>query len=228
MLAAGSVVTVTVVTQPQVAEAADDREAAVITAAAAPEPVAEPSVVEPPPPPPVTIPDLRGQTVDDAMRLLTEAGLTVGTRSDEASNDAGLGTVMVQRPPASETAPAGSAIDIVVIARRVTPTLTGLSLDEARKTLTDLGLTTRVERVRANRGERDDVVVGQEPDAGQPVDSGSAALLRVATTTPKRLFGGEELYKTQGRRCVQVCQDAGLIWKNEWTGGSTNLCTCHF
>lgn len=198
-----------------------------MTTAAAPDPVAEPPVVEPAPPPAVTIPDLRGQTVDDAMRLLTEVGLTVGTRSDEASNDAGLGTVVAQRPPASEMALAGSAIDIVVIARRVTPTLTGLPLDEARKTLTDLGLTARVERIRASRGERDDVVVGQEPGAGQPVDSGSAALLRVATTTPKRLFGGEELYKTQGRRCVQVCQDAGLIWKNEWSG-STNSCTCHF
>jgi beta-lactam-binding protein with PASTA domain len=190
---------------------------------------ADASVVEPAAPAVamVTIPDLRGQTAERAAELLAEAGLTLGGRKDVANNDVGLGTIVGQAPDSTQAVAKGSTVDLIVAVRRTVPQLTGLTLEAAQQTLLQLGLTERVERVRAAAGERDDQVVKQQPAAGADIEPGTPAVLTIAIVSPKRLFGGERLHQTNGQRCIQVCKEAGLKWNRSWSG-ATNSCTCEF
>jgi hypothetical protein len=200
--------------EPSVATAARDVEA----------PEAEPAPA-PAAPVMVAIPDLRGQTVERATELLADAGLVVGSRTDDASNDANIGTVLAQKPDSTQQVTKGSPVDLTVAARRAVPPLTGIMLREAQQTLVRLGLTPRIERVRAPAGERDGQVLGQQPAAGVHIEPGGETVLTVASVAPKTLPGGERLFETGGRRCVEVCTRVGLTFKNRWNG-KANTCTC--
>ena len=219
-LARGSVVSLTVaIAAPPVARVPD----AIETAASS----------TPPPPvgiPQVTIPDLRGQTAERAAALLAAAELAVGATTEVAANDAALGTIVSQEPAASQTIDKGSPVRISVATRRTTPELTGLSLPQAREQLKTLGLSPGIERVRAGRREPDDRVLRQTPAAGSEIAAGGEVSMIVATAAPKRVNAGEPLLYTTPRqvpdRCAKACQELGLRWTKEWSGGQTNTCTC--
>jgi serine/threonine-protein kinase len=190
---------------------------------------ADPAAPASPPAAPavVAIPDLRGQTAERAAELLAAAGLTVGSRSEDASNDVSLGTVLAQKPDATQSAAQGSSVDLIVAARRLAPPLTGATLDDAQQTLGRLGLTQRVERVRASARERDNQVIGQQPAAGTALAPGGELVLSVATVAPKTVSGGDQLFRTNGQRCVEICRKLGLTFKGQWSG-ARNTCTCEF
>jgi beta-lactam-binding protein with PASTA domain len=174
-----------------------------------------------------TVPDLQGQTVDRAAALLAGANLTVGGTTEVASNDVTLGTVTAQAPTASQTIAKGSVVQLTVATRRLAPELVGRNLKAAEEALTRLGLMRRIERVRAAARDTDETVVKQTPAAGSELDAGGEVALTIAIVTPKRIDGGESLFRTGGQRCRQVCTEAGLKWTTGWSG-SANTCTCDF
>jgi len=64
--------------------------------------------------PAVLVPVLVGRPVDDARRLIVEAGLTVGQISVDSRAVELPNTVTLQDPGAGESAPAGSAVRLIV------------------------------------------------------------------------------------------------------------------
>jgi beta-lactam-binding protein with PASTA domain len=170
-------------------------------------------------------PDLKGQTPERAAELLTAAGLKLGTTTDVAANDAELGAVISQDPVPGQNLSKGSAVNIIVASRRKVPVLAGLELRQAQTELTRLGLTAQIERVRASRGEKDDQVRTQLPAAGAEIEKGGQTQLTVAVLAPKKVPGGDGLFKTNGQRCIQVCKDLSMKWNGQWTG-ATSTCIC--
>jgi beta-lactam-binding protein with PASTA domain len=197
-----------------------------LTVAAPPAPV-EAAADPPSPAAPETAsnPNVKGQTPERAAELLNAAGLKLGVRSDVATNDFELGAIISQDPAAGQDLAKGSAVNITVASRRKVPVLAGLELRQAQAELTRLGLTVQIERVRASRGEKDDQVRTQLPTAGAEIEKGGQAQLTVAVVAPKRVSGGEGLYKTNGQRCLQICKDLGMKFTGQWVG-STSTCTC--
>ena len=162
-----------------------------------------------------------------ANELLSAAGLKLAAPNEVASNDVSLGTVISQDPAPKQTVAKNFQVNITIAARRKVPELVGLDLQKAQAELTRLGLISRVDRVKASRGESDNHVVKQSPGPGQEIENGGETQLTIAITAPKNVSGGEGLFKTNGQRCVQVCKDIGLKWTGRWSG-SSSTCACDF
>jgi len=65
-------------------------------------------------PEPVRVPDITGQTEDDAKTLITEAGLKVGTISENTSETIPEGHVVSQDPPSGTEVEKDSKVDFLV------------------------------------------------------------------------------------------------------------------
>lgn len=80
------------------------------------------------------VPNLLGESVEDAKGHLTPLDFRIGTLSERRS-DAPPGTIVEQIPKAGVSALPGTAIEIVVAAPPVVPDVLGSDLDEAEATL---------------------------------------------------------------------------------------------
>lgn len=132
----------------------------------------------------VAVPELVGKTLDDAARLLKEAGLERGRI--ELRDDTQVGLVLAQNPQAGTPAEKGSGVDLVVgrqaeIARAQVPNLREATLGEARTALAEARLT-----LGEVTGPQNGRVVEQKPAAGTVVAAGTPvaiALARAPTPT---------------------------------------------
>ncbi|MHC4619015.1 MAG: PASTA domain-containing protein [Planctomycetota bacterium] len=80
----------------------------------------------------VSVPDVVGMTSADANTTISGRGLAVGTMNYEYSDTITAGVVIGQRPVAYATAPAGSAVDLVISrGRPAVPEVVGLPQAEA-------------------------------------------------------------------------------------------------
>ncbi len=139
----------------------------------------------------IAIPDVRGQSVNDARNTLAGAGFT-GTIQErqEASNDVAEGQVIGTEPGAGQQAPANATITLIVSSGRGqvgVPNVEGLTEDNARAQLQGFDVQTREQDV--NDPNQDGRVLSQNPTAGTQVDQGSTVTLvigrfRGPETTP--------------------------------------------
>jgi len=116
------------------------------------------------------VPDVAGNTVDNAKRLIGEQLLKVGSITSKVS-DKPQGTVIEQRPRANAEAGVGSTVDLVLAEGLEVPKLIGLSLEDAgaelAKQLMRLGEVER--RVVAGGDGR---IIDQSPKPGAPASFG--------------------------------------------------------
>jgi serine/threonine-protein kinase len=140
-------------------------------------------------PAPVVVPDVVGMTTDGARNALEQAGLTVSTVTEVASEDGPAGTVIEQTPEAGEEVDEGSAVELRVSTGPAAPTavevpdVTGASQEAASQTLLAAGFVVVVTEAAS-----DDVqlgfVVAQRPTAGSLAAPGSAVDIVVSTGPP--------------------------------------------
>jgi serine/threonine-protein kinase len=132
--------------------------------------------------PTAEVPNLVGQTYDNAAQQLHESGFKV-TRQDEI-NDAPVDQVVEQRPEAGLLLEKGRTVVLTVSARQVqVPNVVGQNFDQASSALTKLGLTVnRVDQDSADKAPS--TVLTMDPAAGTKVDKGTAVTLTVATEPP--------------------------------------------
>ena len=112
------------------------------------------------------MPDLFGRTLEEALSVLSTAGVVVQRVIDITGRDVAPANpgaeyldsqVLVQLPRAGEPAPASPGAQLVITAALeveptvVMPSLAGLTLSEARKVLDDLGLVLGDVRTRTRR-----------------------------------------------------------------------------
>lgn len=131
----------------------------------------------------VTVPDVRGLTLDEARTTLSDVGLELGSLTPRAGTPGTpQGTVLEQTPVPGAEVDEGSAVDLVITggADVVVPDLKGLSQADAEAAVTAAGLIVeRILTVYSN-----DVPVGQvadqTPTAGTTVAHGTPVTISVS------------------------------------------------
>ena len=129
--------------------------------------------------PEVTIPSVVGQTVEDAVAELTQAGLDA--QVVEVNSDKDEGTVTAQSPSAGTTVVEGTQVRINVSKgpKPVTiPNVIGLPYDQAANELQRAGFG--VSRIDVDSELATGIVVDQEPSGGSEGSKGSTVTLSVS------------------------------------------------
>ena len=141
----------------------------------------------PEPPKEVTVPDLKNLTVDQASSRLSQAGLTLGTTTEQYSETVGSGKVISQSPAPGGKANEGSAVSIVVSkgpqpTKVTVPNLNGMNKAAAESALTSLGLVPFLNELANPDPTTWGKVYNQDPVAGTKVDEGSTVIIYVGKT----------------------------------------------
>ncbi|WP_089335343.1 Stk1 family PASTA domain-containing Ser/Thr kinase [Blastococcus mobilis] len=127
---------------------------------------------------PVAVPDVTGQSPEQAQANLESLGFTVTRGEDGRSADVDTGEVMAVSPaPAAGPAPYGSEVTITVSAGLplvTVPDVVGMTEDEARAALEAAGLTVDATKFFGNK------VRQQQPAAGESVEQGTGVKILVA------------------------------------------------
>lgn len=124
--------------------------------------------------PPVEVPDVRGQSVDQARTTLESVGITVGDVRETFDEDTDGGKAIGTTPEAGQTVRSGSTAVLEVSNAVTVPSLLGRSVGSARTTLETLGLTIDVRQVVDTDGS---LVITQSPGAGSRVEPGSEVMV---------------------------------------------------
>jgi beta-lactam-binding protein with PASTA domain/tRNA A-37 threonylcarbamoyl transferase component Bud32 len=134
----------------------------------------------------VTVPDLRGKTQDEATALITQAGLTVGTISREASTAAEKDKVLSSDPATGGEVDPQAPVDLVIGSGPNTvavPDVTGQSQADAIARLKSAGFTGSISTSQVDSLEPDGTVVQIDPQAGSQAPPDVAIRLSVSTGT---------------------------------------------
>jgi beta-lactam-binding protein with PASTA domain/tRNA A-37 threonylcarbamoyl transferase component Bud32 len=146
--------------------------------------------------PQTEVPNLVNQTQADAEAALADAGLNVGTVTQETSTSVPAGAVISQDPAAGTKVDKESTVSFVVSIGSPSPTATptpspsasgvavpnvyGMQSTVAAQELSALGLGVAF-RQKANTGQQPGTVVNVRPDTGTVVPAGSTVLLVIAS-----------------------------------------------
>jgi hypothetical protein len=135
----------------------------------------------------VTVPNLRGKTLDAATAALTGSHLKVGqtTTREDANQDANV--VLSQYPPSDEQVKRGTAVDLVVseVAAQVeVPAVTGQTLESAQRLLAEHHLAVGEVERQSRAGVARDMVLQEFPKAGEMAKSGAKVDLLVSDVPP--------------------------------------------
>lgn len=130
----------------------------------------------------VTVPDVRGSSVEDATAALKAAGLAVQTRQVESGDPEG--TVVEQSPAAGAKVDRGSTVTVGVsqgptVEPIGVPDVTTLPQDEAQAQLESLGFRVRVVNEVAPGPAQVGIVLRQVPAAGREAPPGTLVTIVV-------------------------------------------------
>ncbi|WP_084128459.1 Stk1 family PASTA domain-containing Ser/Thr kinase [Demequina sp. NBRC 110055] len=130
----------------------------------------------------VTVPSVRSMTQADARLALQEVGLEVGDVVIKDDPDLDEDRVIETEPADGEEVAAGTEVTLYVASGEVElQDLTGMTEDEARAAIQELGLFASVSEVEVDDEETEEgTVVGQDPSPGK-VERGSTVEIDVAT-----------------------------------------------
>ncbi|MCZ7627593.1 MAG: PASTA domain-containing protein [Microthrixaceae bacterium] len=129
----------------------------------------------------VEVPDLIGETREEAERLLSDRGL-VADVTEEPNDKVGAGRVSAQDPEAGTELSEGDSVKLTVSTGKATkavPDVVTRTEAEARFILSNDGFEVRVENVEDAEAESG-IVVSQDPVGGTKVAEGSPVTIRVS------------------------------------------------
>jgi eukaryotic-like serine/threonine-protein kinase len=134
----------------------------------------------------VEVPDVTGESEDNARSALESVGLRVGKITQAESGEA-PGTVIEQSPAAGEQVDKGAAVALTVAEPTAIPDVVDLTEEEARTELEDAGFEVRVREEAVTDPAEDGIVLEQSPAAGEERRQGSRVTIvvgAVAESTP--------------------------------------------
>jgi serine/threonine-protein kinase len=134
------------------------------------------------------VPDVTGDSEENARSAIEGAGLRVGEVTEEESGEE-PGTVIGQSPAAGEQVDRNASVDLTVAAPTPIPDVVDLTEEEAQAELEDAGFEVRVEDQEVTDPAEDGIVLDQDPPADEERRQGSRVTIvvgRVAepTATP--------------------------------------------
>jgi serine/threonine-protein kinase len=135
----------------------------------------------------VVVPDVVGESSDEAERMLREAELesAVTEREDQSAEP---GTVLEQDPVAGTRLAKGRTVELVVAkapADVPVPGVIDATEEDATRTLEDAGFEVRVEEAAAETPEDDGLVLEQDPRPETPRPRGAAVTITVGRFEPE-------------------------------------------
>ena len=122
----------------------------------------------------VSVPDLSNLTLERARQALEDAGLELGSRTEQSSGQVPRGQVISQNPAAGTDAEEGSSVDITVSsgARQTrVPNVVGSYVADARATLWNAGFGSTVEYAQSSQPAG--TVISTSPSGGSQLDPSS-------------------------------------------------------
>ena len=127
----------------------------------------------------VVVPDLTGQTLEEATATLKDARLKVGEITQRDDPEAEPSEVLEQFPPSGREVDAGSEVDLVVASAATVPDVTGETESDATAILRDAGYEVSVSREPSDTVE-EGRVIAQDPDAGAEYEEGQTVTILVS------------------------------------------------
>jgi serine/threonine-protein kinase len=134
----------------------------------------------------VAVPDVTGQSLDNARTALGDIGLRVGKLTQEESAE-DPGTVLDQSPAKDKQVAKGTAVDLTVAKAVKVPDVSDKTEDDAKTELEDAGFKVKVRSQTVTDQAQVGVVVDQTPAADEQRPKGSTVTIVVgqaATATP--------------------------------------------
>lgn len=130
----------------------------------------------------VMVPDLKGKPLEAAKAELTSAGLTPGAVTQAFSQDVAQGSVISTDPVGGQKRSLDTPVAMVVSKGRPVPVprVTGISLDQARSMLEDLGLKVETAPEEVNSPSPAGTVANQSIGAGSQAATGDTVTLTVS------------------------------------------------
>lgn len=147
--------------------------------------------VAPPAPALVTVPRLTGFTVDMAREALIKVGLVPGAIREKVYDRARPGMVIAHKPRAGEEVEKGTTVELLIAAAPeknalvTVPQLVGLTLPEARTSLSKAGLKPGVLHKERDERARPGTIIDQKPGPGQQEMPGTGVELWIAAASDK-------------------------------------------
>jgi eukaryotic-like serine/threonine-protein kinase len=138
----------------------------------------------------VEVPDVVGETRENARSAIESAGLRVGKVTEEESVDEDPGTVLEQSPANGKTVAKGSAVKLTVAKAPpdvAVPDVVDETEEEARRMLEEAGFEVRVREETVTDSNDDGLVLEQSPEALEERPKGSRVRIvvgRLGTATP--------------------------------------------
>lgn len=135
-----------------------------------------------PAPGPVSVPSVVGLTQSAATTAITNAGLVVGTVTQQSSVTVTAGSVISQNPGYGTSVAVGSAVGLVISTGPVAvPNIVGLTQTAATTALTGAGLALGTVSQESSATVASGSVISQNPAFGSGVAAGSAVSVVVST-----------------------------------------------
>ncbi|MBL6633766.1 MAG: Stk1 family PASTA domain-containing Ser/Thr kinase [Thermoleophilia bacterium] len=129
----------------------------------------------------VSVPSVTGSSLSTARTRITDAGLTVGSvTEDDGSSGQSPGTVVGQDPSGGASVAKGTAVNLVIAAQSGSsvPDVTGSDQSTARNKLESLGFSVTSSSAESTQPEG--TVIDQDPQPGSTVPAGSTVTIIVA------------------------------------------------
>jgi serine/threonine-protein kinase len=155
------------------------------------------------------VPDVRGKSRSDALKLLSDAKFKV-TEVEESSSSVPAGVATRTDPEGGTEQPAGSRVRLFIstgVESVEVPAVVGLDVEDARAELSEAGLRAVVNRVESDKPE--DEVTGQDPAEGTSVDEGTRVTISVSEGPPEEV----SVPNVEGQSLAEArdtLQDAGF------------------
>lgn len=173
----------------------------------------------------VATPNLIGRPESEVENTLAGSGLVLGVLSYSVSRQS-PGIVLSQNPKPNLVVPAGTPVDVIISKPQTVrvPDLTGKAETEAEQLLREAGLSRGRRTVRPSTRE-EETVIGQTPEPGQDVATGTAVDVVLATRRIESVNGIGPMLGARLRRMnigdVNELVDAPLASLRRALGGET-------
>lgn len=126
----------------------------------------------------ISVPNVTGIDIEDAIDRLNAKDLNMGDRNDEYSDEKPEGLVISQSPKVGASVKSGTNINLVVSKGKKPdqvsmPDLTGLTVEKARTVLHEKNLELGEEKYQESNEFVKDQIAGQDKTAGEMIDEGT-------------------------------------------------------
>ncbi|GAA4657052.1 Stk1 family PASTA domain-containing Ser/Thr kinase [Streptomyces chumphonensis] len=161
-------------------------------------------------PAPIEVPDVVGDSYEDARGELQEAGFEV-TEEAVSSSSEPEGTVIAQDPARGEKVQAGTQVTLSVVRTetRTVPPVTNKDVEQARQQLEGAGFVVEVTE-KEDGSKSPNTVISQSPSGNEQAAKGSTVTLEVAKAPEQENVKVPKVVGERVQPAVKKLQDAGF------------------